>query len=1186
LGWIFGGYAFFDNRLTEYHNMFQQATLGLEALSELWDVRFNTYVPFSTSKKIPHTSANPKRVIFRGNEEYITARKEIALKGFDGEVGRLIPGTTSVRFYVGGYHFQNKGARKINGVRTRLTWAITDHIDVEADYQYDNVRHSAPFLWVTLRIPFGEETLKNLTPLERRMQEVIIRDIDIVTQKQDLLVPTGHKVIFGRQGGQGGGAFESPADSTNEEVILALLKSNPGCSYYDFSSNKMFTAEEKIKQIQASQKVSLCPLHLPAKEKRVKQDSIVNASIVKEPIREFLSGPIMEETSRRVSEGVAEPVIMAIPHPVIEREPEIVAAPFSQVEHEVITEPILAVSPNLEIKAESMLTPELQTAVEIRSEERDQQQTGKRARQESEERERQEAAERQERALRLAERQRHKQEARGQAVRLQKKLISIGQETDSNRAALETQKNLITEITSRHEQEQEEKNRLECEIAELKGQYEVVQAHEKQVRQQERDSEQEAAKQAQEVERLKIVEQKLAEKLERSKAAQEEMGSKRTTLEVQEKLVRETTSRLEKAERKTNRLKSEAAGLKEQVEAAQSDVELETKNAKGAVALHDSLEQKAATKEKEVEYLRLVEKELLRIEEQERVEKLERAKAAQKEEELLAAQHRQLVPWEPEVELPGPRIATEHTEPRIEVAPARLRIEEEEPKTTRIIVFNNPEDRKKHPPSLLYKENSEIQVTLSELQNWKTILTEDQQKELLGSIKHSKFTKVDVSYLLHDDAKKVVEILKRAVAGTPQKVEVEGLSKDRDDGNITEIPIYTLDGFDNTPDTTPVSSPVKDSPFQVKVPKISEGLNEPESLSYIVDNFAVIPPATPEKATGGPNESEAFTYIVDSFAVTPPATPSKGTEAPNEAEALTYIVDSFAETPTATPEKKSEVPNEAEPSPYILNSFAVIPPVTPSKGTEDPNEAVPFPYIVDSFAATPPATPEKEPEVPNEAEPSTYILDSFAVTPPATPEKEPEAPNEAEPSTYIVDSFAATPPATPEKEPEVSNEAEPSTYILDSFAVTPPVTPSKGTEDTNEAEPFTYIVDSFAETPPPSFSPQEEASESAGKGESYLYTLDDFVQTPNPTPPTSPTISYSRIGVNKPPLAKHAPPVSSAFSPKRGLDQQESSSKIDKGNVSRKFQIRKRLDYKMQKENQEPIGDSSKGEQLFNPISR
>jgi len=151
--------------------------------------------------------------------------------------------------YAAGYHFQGSGARKINGIRTRLEWDINDYFNIEAAYQYDTVRHGVPYIGGTIRIPFGEKALKKLNPLERRMQQDIIRDIDIVVQTKETLRPTYREFIFAKAGANGDGTFESPADANDPEVIIKLLKSHPSHLYYDLESGKIMTAGETLTQL-------------------------------------------------------------------------------------------------------------------------------------------------------------------------------------------------------------------------------------------------------------------------------------------------------------------------------------------------------------------------------------------------------------------------------------------------------------------------------------------------------------------------------------------------------------------------------------------------------------------------------------------------------------------------------------------------------------------------------------------------------------------------------------------------------------------------------------------------------------------------------------------------------------------------------------------------------------------------
>ncbi|MBY0272086.1 MAG: inverse autotransporter beta domain-containing protein, partial [Alphaproteobacteria bacterium] len=249
LEWIFGGYGFFDNRRSEHHKNFQQGTFGVEALSVHYDVRANIYVPFSKSKKIHSKTTKP---IFRGHSEYFNKTKEFALRGLDYEIGRSVPHLDCLRLYVAGYNFQANGVKSINGVRARFRLDVNRYINIDGEYQYDNVRHSAPYIGFTVRIPFGEVTEKPLTPLEKRMQTDIIRDIDIVTGKRKTPEPSGREFFFTKPGGTGSGTFEDPAPPPSEEpeVLAKFLKENPSFWHYDLDDGSIKTAPQVLEELQ------------------------------------------------------------------------------------------------------------------------------------------------------------------------------------------------------------------------------------------------------------------------------------------------------------------------------------------------------------------------------------------------------------------------------------------------------------------------------------------------------------------------------------------------------------------------------------------------------------------------------------------------------------------------------------------------------------------------------------------------------------------------------------------------------------------------------------------------------------------------------------------------------------------------------------------------------------------------
>src|SRR3990167_2041004 len=306
LDWIFGGYGFFDNRWTEHHNRFQQTTLGVEALSEHYDLRTNFYIPLSKSKTIRPKTQKP---IFRGHSEYFNKSKEFALRGLDYEIGRSVPGLDCLRLYVAGYHFQAKDVKSIDGVRTRFRLEVNKYINIDGEYQYDNVRHSAPYIGFTIRIPFGETTEKHLTPLEKRMQTDIVRDIDVVTRQREVPQPSGRNFIFTKPGAKGDGTYENPAgyDETDPQSAVELntcLANHPGFFHYDLGTGVIKSAAHKCEELKPTlelqneknqQKMQAEKEALPDK----KEESDRNQEPVKALVNE-------EEKQRREEVRVAE----------------------------------------------------------------------------------------------------------------------------------------------------------------------------------------------------------------------------------------------------------------------------------------------------------------------------------------------------------------------------------------------------------------------------------------------------------------------------------------------------------------------------------------------------------------------------------------------------------------------------------------------------------------------------------------------------------------------------------------------------------------------------------------------------------------------------------------------------------------------------------------------------------------
>ena len=199
--WIVGGYGFADVRSTKANNKFYQATIGAEALSEDWDLRTNVYIPESSEDTVAGTANVSAAVI--GTEIRLTGTdniRERALPGIDAEVGFKLPvfedRIDALRIYGGGFHFDADGYENVSGPRGRLemswdnvaTFGENSRLTLGAEVQHDDVRDTTAFGIARLRIPF--QTFNNkikrpsLSPLEKRMTETIVRDVDIVSGQE------------------------------------------------------------------------------------------------------------------------------------------------------------------------------------------------------------------------------------------------------------------------------------------------------------------------------------------------------------------------------------------------------------------------------------------------------------------------------------------------------------------------------------------------------------------------------------------------------------------------------------------------------------------------------------------------------------------------------------------------------------------------------------------------------------------------------------------------------------------------------------------------------------------------------------------------------------------------------------------------------------------------------------------
>ncbi len=176
---ILGMYGYYDRRSTAYKNQFSQITVGFEMMAEQWDARLNVYIPETKTKKIDNTEA---KVTFSGHDKLTSAKKEIALRGFDIEAGSKIPGIQGLSAHVGMYHFQGRlDSKSITGPKARINYEVNEYISFEGSVTQDRVRKTNAFAGVTLQFKLGDKGTTKLSPLSARMEETPIRDLDIIS---------------------------------------------------------------------------------------------------------------------------------------------------------------------------------------------------------------------------------------------------------------------------------------------------------------------------------------------------------------------------------------------------------------------------------------------------------------------------------------------------------------------------------------------------------------------------------------------------------------------------------------------------------------------------------------------------------------------------------------------------------------------------------------------------------------------------------------------------------------------------------------------------------------------------------------------------------------------------------------------------------------------------------------------
>ncbi len=230
---LLGGNVYFDSRLTEHDNRFNQVGIGFELLSRWIDARANYYLPEDKEELIgsresetvdmaadtsvtgtsstwedpyatDHTILQDRTTMVTLLETTTTTtarhlfeQYESAMEGFDAEVGVLLPLPAAfphARFFGGYYSFENPYGDRIEGPKGRVEIRIGSHLTLDAEFfDDDRLNDTRYFAGARLYAPFDLAALftgsnpfaVNDTPASSspasRMGEMVMRDMRVQT---------------------------------------------------------------------------------------------------------------------------------------------------------------------------------------------------------------------------------------------------------------------------------------------------------------------------------------------------------------------------------------------------------------------------------------------------------------------------------------------------------------------------------------------------------------------------------------------------------------------------------------------------------------------------------------------------------------------------------------------------------------------------------------------------------------------------------------------------------------------------------------------------------------------------------------------------------------------------------------------------------------------------------------------
>ncbi|GLK71116.1 inverse autotransporter beta domain-containing protein [Ancylobacter dichloromethanicus] len=180
-GWVYGINGYFDYLNSQYDNGFTQLGLGVEALSQDWELRANGYLPVGD---IEAALASANAALVEAGRLIFRAGEETAMQGFDGEIGYRLPfltpdDLTQIKIFAGGYWYTGEDVEDVPGVSARVelsraglpAFGNGSRLTLIAGLTHDEQYDTQGIFLARLRVPLGDTSAQApYDPLYRRVE--------------------------------------------------------------------------------------------------------------------------------------------------------------------------------------------------------------------------------------------------------------------------------------------------------------------------------------------------------------------------------------------------------------------------------------------------------------------------------------------------------------------------------------------------------------------------------------------------------------------------------------------------------------------------------------------------------------------------------------------------------------------------------------------------------------------------------------------------------------------------------------------------------------------------------------------------------------------------------------------------------------------------------------------------------